>query len=237
MKTPKGPAPGTGQVAPAPAESSYHHGNLRAALIDAGLAALEANKGAPAPSQALSLRELARQAGVTPNAAYRHFADKEALLKALAAEGFRQLAAQSREAQQAAEQSARNGTAAASGETGQQAGFRASGLAYVRFARANPALFRLMFGRFASDQRDAELAQAAMGAFQGVLTSASQVGGLPVDDPRTLVSAIIAWSLVHGLGHLALDGQLDHFSPDVDQLIETVMGHVDPRFQERLPGG
>ncbi len=230
MKTPEGPEAGAVKASAAPAEPSYHHGNLRAALIEAGLAALEAHKGAAQPSQALSLRELARQVGVTPNAAYRHFADKEALLKALAAEGFRQLAAQSSAAQQAGVQ------AAASGEAGKEEGFRASGLAYVRFARANPALFRLMFGRFASDQRDPELTQAAMGAFQGVLNSASQLGGLPVDDPRTLVSAIIAWSLVHGLGHLALDGQLDHFSPDVDQLIETVMGHVDPRFQEQPKG-
>lgn len=228
MKTPEGPGSnaGKGQAASTAAEPAYHHGNLRAALIEAGLAALETNKGAAQPSQALSLRELARQVGVTPNAAYRHFADKEALLKALAAEGFRQLAAQSQAAQQAA----------ATGGAAQQEGFRASGLAYVRFARANPALFRLMFGRFASDQRDAELTQAALGAFQGVLTSASALAGLPVDDPRTLVSAIIAWSLVHGLGHLALDGQLDHFSPDVDRLIETVMGHVDPRFQEQPQG-
>ncbi|RZL09322.1 MAG: TetR/AcrR family transcriptional regulator [Rubrivivax sp.] len=226
MKTPESPGSDDGKPAPEPTEPSYHHGNLRAALIEAGLAALESNRGGAQAGQALSLRELARQVGVTPNAAYRHFANKEALLKALAAEGFRQLAAQSQAAHQ---------TAAASG-AGQQEGFRASGLAYVRFARANPSLFRLMFGRFASDQRDADLTQAAMGAFQGVLTSASQLGGLPEDDPRTLVSAIIAWSLVHGLGHLALDGQLDHFSPDVDQLIETVMGHVDPRFQERPQG-
>src|SRR5580698_9203996 len=78
-------------------KSAYHHGNLRAALVQAGLTLLEKDEHGN-----LSLREIARQTGVSANAAYRHFADKEALFVALAAEGFRRLQATHLEAAQAA---------------------------------------------------------------------------------------------------------------------------------------
>src|SRR3989344_594769 len=74
-------------------DRAYHHGDLRNALIDAGLTALEAQDASE-----LSLRALARELGVSANAVYRHFADKEALLSALAAEGFRRFAREQREA-------------------------------------------------------------------------------------------------------------------------------------------
>src|SRR3989344_5606520 len=74
-------------------DRAYHHGDLRNALIDAGLTALEAQDASE-----LSLRALARELGVSANAVYRHFADKEALLSALAAEGLRRFAREQREA-------------------------------------------------------------------------------------------------------------------------------------------
>ena len=101
---------------------SYHHGDLEAALIRSAGKILE-KEGL----DALSLREVARQAGVSHNAPYRHFAEREALLAALAAKGFEMLA----QAQQAA---------AAKG------GLRAMGEAYVLFALEHPQRFRLMFG-------------------------------------------------------------------------------------------
>jgi len=108
---------------------TYHHGALREALIEAGLAALE--QGDVAGD--ISLRALARSVGVSPTAVYRHFPDKRALLAALAAEGLNRLGeAQARAAKEAG---------------GGAAGFSASGRTYVRFALAHPALFRLMFSQ------------------------------------------------------------------------------------------
>lgn len=186
---------------------SYHHGNLRAALVEAGLAALESSG-----NNDLSLRELARQVGVSSNAAYRHFAGKEALLVALATEGFRRFAAAL--------------GAAAMKEAWPGEAFRAAGLAYVRFARANPGLFRLMFGRFASGHRDADLDTASLQAFAGLQNLVASTSGLPPDDPRSLQRAMLAWSVVHGLSHLAMDGQLDSFTDDVEAMIEAVLSQA-----------
>ncbi len=104
----------------------YHHGDLRAALVAEGLRLLEGSD-----SDSLSLREIARNAGVSATSVYRHFPDKQALLAALAQEGLARLATAQREA------------AAQAG--GGAHGFAATGRAYVRFALANPALFRLIF--------------------------------------------------------------------------------------------
>jgi AcrR family transcriptional regulator len=190
-------------VAPAP----YHHGNLRQALVEAGLALLEA---APAGERGeFSLRELARQVGVSANACYRHFADKEALLVALAAEGFRRMGA------------AQASAAAAEREPMDQ--HCAAGGAYVRFARDNPALFRLMFGRFASSHYNAELRQAGNAAFEALRSGAAQVLGLEAGDARVTVAAIRSWSLVHGLSQLMLDGQFEKHAENLEALVEAIL--------------
>lgn len=190
---------------PAPGSPSYHHGNLRAALIEAGLKALETRS-----AHELSLRDLARQVGVSANAAYRHFADKEELLMALAAEGFRRFTT----AQVAA---LRPGASA-------EVVFRCAGRAYVDFARGNPALFHLMFGRFpATQQRSAELQEASDLAFSGLQGMAASHAGLPLNDPRVRLRALTAWSLVHGLSHLVLDGQLEKFGDEAEPLVDTLL--------------
>lgn len=187
----------------------YHHGNLRSALIEAGLSALEKTDSAD-----ISLRALARDVGVSANAAYRHFEDKDALLAALAAEGFRRFAAMQVKAMQ--------------GETDRQtdrhATRRASGRAYVDFARTHPALFRLMFGHVLHAKADPDLRTSALMAFHGLLEATAKDAGTASNDPRALLNAIMRWSLVHGLSHLMLDGQLDYFSADVNQLIDDVLG-------------
>ena len=192
---------------------SYHHGNLRAALINAGLAALEQQDTAE-----LSLRAIARDVGVSANAAYRHFADKDALLSALAAEGFRRFAQHQGQAML--------------GHADQKEARLASGQAYVRFARDNPALFRLMFGRMVSQHIHAatettnaqeELQQMGLFAFQGLLHAAAQESGAPPESERALLLAIARWSLVHGLSHLMLDGQLAVFGGDIDKIVEGVL--------------
>ena len=105
--------------------ASYHHGDLRRALIANALELLETRAEGD-----VSLREVARVSGVSATAVYRHFPDKDALYAVLVAEGYERLA----DAQEAAAASCVDRAAA----------FRATGRAYVRFALANPALFRLM---------------------------------------------------------------------------------------------
>src|SRR4051794_22103421 len=114
-------------------ERRYHHGDLRRTLLDAALGIVE--KAGPG---ALSLRELARRAGVSHAAPYRHFPSREALLGALAVEGFRGLGAEMQ--------------ACAGDERDPLPRFRALGLAYVRYAVAHPGHFKVMFS---SDLHDA----------------------------------------------------------------------------------
>src|SRR3546814_12186691 len=120
--------------APAKAERAYHHGDLRAAVIAAGLKRLAEDAGGE-----LGLRALARDVGVSATALYRHFPDKEALLDALAEEGLRRLGALQAQAWLKA--------------GGGRAGFKATGIAYVRFAHDAPALFRLSFSRQLPDRK------------------------------------------------------------------------------------
>lgn len=176
----------------------YHHGDLRRALLDAAEAVLD--RGGQA---VLSLREVARAAGVSHNAPYRHFADREALLAALAAEGFARLAA------------ALSDAAAAAPEGGR---LRAAGHAYLRFARAHRALYLLMFGpeiRKPAHPALAEAAGAAMAALRAAGEADRGTDGPGTDgrggagDARGARHAAVgAWALVHGLAHLIADGQL-----------------------------
>jgi len=182
----------------------YHHGDLRHALIEASLA-LIAEEG----FAALTLREVARRAGVTHAAPYRHFADKEALLAAVAEEGFRAMAAQMRE------RMAR--------ETGPTQRLFACGVAYVLFAIQHPAHFRVMFGPHFTRRVDHQtLAQEGGNAF-GLLVQSiiegQKAGELREGEPMPL--ALMSWSLVHGLASLLVDGQLQNMTeggPTAEQL-------------------
>jgi AcrR family transcriptional regulator len=190
-------------MVPALSRDAYHHGDLRSALIDAGMRALAADS-----ADALSLRALAREAGVSATAVYRHFPEKDALLAALALTGFDQLAA----AQQAASR-------AASGQ-GALAAFSASGAAYVRFAVINPELFRLMWKAAPrGDQLDLPIDEAhpAMADLRRAVEDMSPPGASE-DDKRA--TALRCWGLVHGLATLALDGQIDLD----DDMINRVIG-------------
>lgn len=184
------------------AARSYHHGDLRSALIAAGLDALERGS-----ADALSLRALAREAGVSATAVYRHFPDKEALLSALALAGFDRMAA----AQQAASR-------AAAGQ-GALVAFCASGAAYVRFAIVNPELFRLMWKAAPrGDQLDQPIEQAhpAMADLRQAVEDMAPPEA-SVEDKRA--TALRCWGLVHGLATLALDGQIDLEDAMIDRVI------------------
>ena len=166
----------------------YHHGDLRRALLDAAAAEL-----ADSGPDGLSLRACARRAGVSPSAPAHHFGDVAGLLAALAAEGFDRL---------------RDGLAAARGREGDAAGaLHACGLAYVRFALAEPALFRLMFRRVPDAARHPGLARAGEAAYAelaGALDAALLEAGRGAADADA--RRLLAWAGVHGLAALAMDG-------------------------------
>lgn len=177
-------------------KANYHHGDLRRVLLTQGAALLE-----EVGSEAMSIRELARRAGVSPRAPYQHFADKEALLSALATEGFRAFAA----TLAAAEQAAPPGH-----EIEEQA------VAYVRFALAAPGRFRLMFGS-RRPAREGDLAVAKAAAF-GTLQARVDRQQAAGADGRAL--AVGCWSLAHGLAVLLLDGLArDEIDGEDDEVI------------------
>jgi len=173
---------------------AYHHGDLRSALVSAGLTALETTAIGE-----LSLRQLAREVGVSATAVYRHFPDKRALLAALAEEGIARLG----DAQQLASDQAGGGAA----------GFAATGRAYVRFALANPALFRLTFthGDHAGSPTDSSDAPSRL------LRSYSDQFGSGDAERLTLQ----AWAVAHGLAMLMLDGRLPHDDALIDRVLDT----------------
>lgn len=183
---------------------NYHHGDLRAALVQAGLRLLEERQG-----DDIGLREVARAVGVSATAVYRHFPDKAALLRALSAEGLAHLA----KAQQAA--FARAG--------GGRAGFFATGRAYVRFALDNPALFRLIFSNPpAQDLMTGEPGKVPE-AFRMLLDNAASLVPSGASAETVKFAALDAWAKVHGLAVLMLDGQI----PSDDRLIDAVIGASD----------
>ncbi|MET0333080.1 MAG: TetR/AcrR family transcriptional regulator [Rhizobacter sp.] len=164
--------------------STYHHGDLRAALLTAAGALLDEG-GVPA----VSLREVARRVGVTPAATYRHFSDKDALLTALAVRGFEAFAEAMREAAQGAKEP-----------------FAEMGVAYVRFAVTHPGMFRLMFGPAVADRsRSPELlaviARSTQLFSQGAHARTDVKPGDPMDSLRS-------WATMHGLATLAIDNML-----------------------------
>ncbi len=173
----------------------YHHGNLRASLLEAAEAVL-AERGA----QALTLREVARAAGVSHGAPYHHFASLNDLLAAVAQRGFETLGDAMAEAVAVPDTRERLLRVAE---------------AYVACARAHPERFRLMFGPLlASKDEHPALRDAAQRAFGFVLAAA-----VAHDSKHGADLAVAGWSLAHGLSHLMIDGAFEgmpmkHQNPD-----------------------
>jgi len=171
----------------------YHHGDLRRALLEASLGLVEESG-----IGALSLRAVARKAGVSHNAPYHHFKDRSSLLSALAEEGFTQLAGEMAAARAAAPDA--------------RARLEACGLAYVRFALKSGARFKLMFRpelAATSASEEGALARASSPALEtltAAIIEAQKAGLAPAGDPMPLV--LTCWSAVHGLASLWLDGPL-----------------------------
>jgi AcrR family transcriptional regulator len=184
----------------------YHRGDLPQALVGAALDLL-CQDGA----EAISLRAVARRAGVSAMAPYRHYEDKEALLAAVAALGFERF----REALIAADAAAPAGQALV-----------AQAQAYVRFAMDNPALFRLMFGPMDLGLHP-DLCAAGEAAY--AVLAQRVAADTPTEADRD-ARALGCWSLVHGLAMLMLDGRVRGKMPasidDVTRRVaEAMLGH------------
>jgi AcrR family transcriptional regulator len=176
----------------------YHHGNLREALIAAGVELAEA--GGP---DAVVLREAARTVGVSHNAAYRHFADREALLAAVGARALTAFGALMAERIAAA--------ATGSGPEAAGARLQASGRAYVEFAVTQPGLFRMVCAESLHEiDPDPDVTHPYVQLTQR-LDELVATGVIPPE--RRPNAEIGAWSAVHGFAMLVLDGPLRHATP------------------------
>lgn len=185
--------------------AAYHHGDLRHALVRAGVDALDSGTGA----EDISLRALARAVGVSATAVYRHFPDRASLLAALAIAGLDRLA----EAQ----------AMAAGREIEPKAAFAATGAAYVRFAMAHPALFRLIWS--SAPERDllSIPVDASHPALTGLMRGIAAVLPDGADDDERRAAAISCWGLVHGMAMLALDRQIVLDDATIDRVVH---GHA-----------
>jgi len=173
-------------------KASYHHGDLREALLRASLELIDEGG-----VQALSLRKAARRAGVSSGAPYHHFENREVLLAALATEGFELLGQMMDEA-----------TAAA--DSAPVAQLQACGESYVRFAREHSAYFRVMFRpelvgpeAFPDDEKPGH---HVFERLVGRVIAAQEAGHAPAGDPEGMI--LLAWSVAHGLSSLLVDGPL-----------------------------
>ncbi|MFT6490646.1 MAG: AcrR family transcriptional regulator [Parvibaculaceae bacterium] len=185
------------------ASDSYHHGDLRQALVEAATQIVE-EKGA----LALSLRAVARAAGVSQTAPYHHFQDKEALLAMVAETGFRDLAVGMEHARDPHASSGAN--------------LQALGVAYVLFATNNPERFRLMFGPQITDKTcHATLLEVSSVSFElineGVAARMKDVGA-PLED--LLANTMSAWSSVHGLATLIIDSGFNPLTMGAGSIVE-----------------
>jgi AcrR family transcriptional regulator len=192
----------------------YHHGDLRRALLDEALRTIHQDG-----VEALTLRTIGLALGVSRTALYRHFADKRALLSAVATEGFRMLRVRLVQAWR----------------SGGLREFNDMGVAYVQFAIANPSHYRVMFGGFVDDgPRDEELTREGMAAFQALvdaIVSLQKDGAVRKDDPLQLARFI--WATVHGISMLIIDGQLPHQHANLDDLIQFAMQRLQTGIAAR----
>lgn len=172
----------------------YHHGNLREALLRSAIRLIR-----EVGPTAFTLREVARRAGVSHNAPYRHFRDKEDMIATVAADGYQALT---------------DAMVAAAGEQADVLDqLKHAGLAYIRFALQRPEHFTVMFDAPFSDRQHPNAAQAAKQAFStlvGLVKVCQEEKRLVTGDPVRY--ALLAWSMVHGVAKLAITGRLPYRS-------------------------
>lgn len=201
------------------ARTTYRHGDLRRALITVGVAL--AREGGP---QAVVLREATRRVGVVPNAAYRHFADHHALLEEVSAQALAALA-------RAIEAELAQVPADHDPATTARAGLRAVGLGYLRFAQEEPGLFRTAFAvptSLAGPNAPPGVGERGLTPLQLLTTVLDEMVAAGILPPERRPGAeFLAWSAVHGLACLLIDGPMRSFTADQiattsDQLVLMV---------------
>lgn len=197
-----------------PHRQGYHHGDLRRALLEAAEAEL-AEKG----PEGFTLRGCAKRAGVSHAAPTHHFGDVAGLLSALAAEGFERFLKTT---------SARMGTA----DPGDaRARLVAMGLGYIEFARANPALFSLMFSSRKADFQEERLQRAATASFEQLVAGVGAVAGVdPLTTREGRRQLAATWAIVHGLAHLLLSQRMkflqDQSSEELEEDLAAIVSRV-----------
>lgn len=188
----------------------YHHGDLRRALVDAARRLLESE----GPT-ALSLRAVAREAGVSPAAPYHHFKDKAELLDAVAREGWDVLSGLMSDAKRGAEGLHQ---------------LTALGIAYVCFARDNPALYRVMYD--AARDKEAlpmDVQENKDSAYCMVRDTMIEHGADPNDEIHLELTSAAAWCGAHGLAEMAGFKQFEHLKTELGgerQFLEAVLNHM-----------
>ena len=187
--------------------STYHHGNLRTALLNAARELAAENT-----IDSITLREVARRAGVSHAAPYHHFADKRALLRALAIDAFTELGKQIKEQWQ----------------TNPVHNLKVIGMVYVQFALSHPTEFRFMFRKTLCEPTGTpdELTEIANDIFEMLISTihTMQETGLAITgNPQEL--ALIVWSTIHGLSNLLIDAPIAP-QPIPDGFLEYQIGLV-----------
>jgi len=182
---------------------TYRHGDLRRALVEAGTEL--ASEGGP---EAVVLREATRRAGVAPSAAYRHFEDRRALLDAVCSAAQAALASALEEELSGLADDGNPADAA-------RARLRAVGTGYMRFARKEPGLFRTAFSASDNLRSAASSVRAGSGGMTPFQLLGAALDGLVeagvLSEGRRPGAEFLAWSAVHGLGMLLIDGPLREF--------------------------
>ena len=206
-------------MTPAESRGTYHHGALREELITACLALIESEG-----IGAVSLRKVARQAGVSPAAPYHHFADRAALLNAITARGYELLLGEMRRAVEAA--------------ASPVAALGALIEAYVRFAHANTAYVRLIY-RPELTEADKDPAievqtQAGLRLLADTVAACQAAGAAPAGDPAALSTMV--WSVAAGLAMLIVDGPLEHLTAERGSTVPELTGQVSALVQTLLLG-
>lgn len=176
----------------------YHHGDLRAALIDATRELVELNG-----PEGFSVADACRAAGVSTAAPYRHFSDKEAMLAAVARDGLLRLASEAR-------------TASEHQELGSVDAITSIGAAYVRFAVREPGVFQIMFGMSGRGEHKPEIMEAGMNCYGVLLRQIAARLPKGTDEEAIKARGLPLWTFVHGLSYLMLEGKIDSMGLDVE---------------------
>jgi AcrR family transcriptional regulator len=190
-------------MVPAPSEQ---HGDVRRLVLDAAIAIIESNG-----AESLSMREVARQAGVSHQAPYHYFGDRSGIFAAISEEGFSGLAHAFRDVHETEMSAAK-------------AGF----IAYLNFAREHVGHFRVMFRNDICGVMSHDLtAVAADSAFDELLLMVSRITGPEIDPNKAFTFAAMLWSLSHGLATLVIDGPLPNKVPPGTNLEDQIQSVID----------